>query len=106
MTIGRAGAEAHDLVGGQKRPAGQVFAAAGSRGSGLERPAGVARAVGGLERDRVVAKRIADVVRGVVIGDPEILLRGVSEKTLPSRIGGLELRQVLDEKPELGAVAA
>lgn len=49
---------------------------------------------------------IADVVGGVVIGGPKILLAGVGEKTLPARIDGFELRQVLHEKPELDAVAA
>ena len=33
-----------------------VLAAAGGRGAGLEQPAGMTRAVGGLERDRVVAE--------------------------------------------------
>jgi hypothetical protein len=53
----------------------------------------------------VVAERVADVVRGIVIGGPEILLRGVGEKTLPARIDGFELREVLDKQPELSAIA-
>jgi hypothetical protein len=50
------GAEAHDLVGGQQRAAVAVFVAAGDRGPGFECLAGVARAVGGLKGDRVVAQ--------------------------------------------------
>ena len=71
------GAEAHDLVGSEKRPAGQVLAAAGGRGGGFEGLAGVARAVGGFKRDRELAEGIADVMRSVVVSSPKILLRGV-----------------------------
>src|SRR5271163_664185 len=83
-----------------------MLAAARGRGPWFERPAGVVRPVGGLERDRVVAEGVADVVRGIVIGGPKILLAGVGQKTLPARIDGFELREVLDAEPELGAVAA
>jgi hypothetical protein len=38
--------------------------------------------------------------------DPEILLAGVGQKTLPARVDGFELREVLHQKPELGAVSA
>jgi hypothetical protein len=100
------GPEPHDFVRGQQGPPLDVFAGCSGEGAGLEAPCAVRRPARRLEADRALAEGIADVSRGVVVGGAEELLTGVGEEALPSRIDGFELRQVLDEQPELGAVAA
>ncbi len=60
----------------------------------------------GLEADCLLAEGAGEIACGVVVGGSEELLRGVGEEALPARIDGFELGEVLDEHPELGAVAA
>ena len=106
MTIGRVGAEAHDLIRGHQGPPLEMFAGARGATTGPGAEAGLGGLAAGPVADGELAEGIAEVFGGVVVGGAEELLGGIGEEALPAGIDGFELGEVLHEEPELGAVAA
>lgn len=69
---------------------------------------GIERAGHGLELDGFVAEEIGDEPRGLVIVDPEDLEHaGIREERAGAgAVGGSELVDILEDRPELEAVAS
>jgi len=90
-----------DLVGGEHRPADVLLAVGDSGCLGIEGPAH------GLEDDGFLAEQVGDQASAVVVVDAEHLQdAGVRQEGAgPGAIAGAQLVHVLEDGPELDAIA-